>query len=81
VQLTEYVPGFGHTVVVDHGSYLTVYAHLSGIRVNRGDPVVAGGVVGLVGNSGLTEGDGYMLTFQVRYNGTPQDPLLWLERR
>lgn len=81
VQMAEYVRGFGQTVVVEHGAYVTLYAHLGSVRVTRGQSLRAGEVVGLVGNTGLTDAEGYMLTFQVRYNNSPQDPILWLERR
>lgn len=81
VQMAEYIRGFGQTVVVEHGPYLSLYAHLATLRVSAGAAVRAGDVVGLVGNTGLTDGEGYLLTFQVRYNNSPQDPMLWLERR
>lgn len=81
VQLAQYVSGYGQTVAVKHGQFTTVYGHLSGLRVQPGQQVRAGDVIGLVGNSGLTDGDGYMLTFEVRYNGSAQDPLPWLSRR
>ena len=81
VQMAEYIRGFGQTVVLEHGAYLTLYAHLGSLRVTRGQALRAGEVVGLVGNTGLTDEEGYMLTFQVRYNNSPQDPMLWLERR
>ena len=81
VQMAEYVRGFGQTVVLEHGAYVTLYAHLGSVRVTRGQSLRAGEVVGLVGNTGLTDEEGYMLTFQVRYNNSPQDPILWLERR
>ena len=74
------VRGLGQTVAVQHGPYTTVYAHLSGVRVRVDDTVVAGQVIGLVGNTGLTAADGYRLTFEVRYNNSPQDPLPWLTR-
>ena len=81
VQLAQYVSGYGQTVALKHGQFTTVYGHLSGLRVQPGQQVRAGDVIGLVGNSGLTDGDGYMLTFEVRYNGSAQDPLPWLSRR
>ncbi len=51
-------------------------------RHSGGSQLVASGdVIGLVGNTGLTNGEGYVLTFEVRYNGTPQDPRPWLRPR
>ena len=81
VRLAGYVRGYGQTVAVQHGAYKTVYAHLAGIRVRQGQRVTEGDVLGLVGNTGLTDGDGYVLTFEIRYNGTKQDPRQWLQPR
>jgi len=81
VTLANYVRGYGQTVAVDHSRYTTVYAHLGGIKVPKGQRVAAGDVLGLVGNTGLTDGAGYILTFEVRYNRTAQDPLTWLSPR
>ena len=81
VRLASYVRGYGQTVAVEHGTYKTVYAHLTGLRVKLGEQVTEGQVVGLVGNTGLTDGQGYVLTFEVRYNGTQQDPRKWLQPR
>jgi septal ring factor EnvC (AmiA/AmiB activator) len=78
VRMAGPIRGLGQTVAVQHGPYTTVYAHLSGVRVRVDDTVVAGQVVGLVGNTGLTVAEGYRLTFEVRYNNSPQDPLPWL---
>jgi murein DD-endopeptidase MepM/ murein hydrolase activator NlpD len=45
--------GFGNVVWVDHGGeVLTVYAHLSEIRVTAGEAVAGGQVLGLSGASG-----------------------------
>jgi septal ring factor EnvC (AmiA/AmiB activator) len=80
VRMAGPIRGLGQTVAIQHGDYTTVYAHLSGVRVRVDDTVVAGQVIGLVGNTGLTAADGYRLTFEVRYNNSPQDPLPWLVR-
>jgi murein DD-endopeptidase MepM/ murein hydrolase activator NlpD len=74
------IPGLGQTVALQHGSYTSIYAHLGGVRVGVDDVVNAGQVVGIVGNSGLTAAEGYRLTFEVRYNNSPQDPLPWLRK-
>lgn len=80
VRIAEYLPMYGQTVAVAHGPYTTVYAHLSGIKVRVGQQLCAGDIVGTVGDSGLTDNDGYQLSFQVRYHDEPQDPLPWLSR-
>jgi septal ring factor EnvC (AmiA/AmiB activator) len=80
VRVAGPLPDLGQTVAIQHGSYTTIYAHLSGMRVEVGDVVNAGEVVGVVGNTGLTAAEGYRLSFEIRYNRSPQDPLAWLQR-
>ena len=55
----------------------TLYAHLAEARVQPGQHVAAGTVVGTVGASAV---DGAGLYFEVRSQGKPQDPLEWLAR-
>jgi septal ring factor EnvC (AmiA/AmiB activator) len=70
--------GYGLMVVLDHGSKLhTLYAQLGEARVQAGEHVPAGGIVGTTGSSGV-EGPG--LYFEVRAQGRPQDPAEWLAR-
>jgi murein DD-endopeptidase MepM/ murein hydrolase activator NlpD len=78
VKRAGFISSFGQTVVLDHGAYTTVYAHANGLKVSTGQSVEAGDVLGFVGNSGLTSTTDYVLYFEVRYNGTAQDPMSWL---
>lgn len=80
VTLAETVPGYGLTVALGHGPYTTVYAHASKLLVRKGEPVQKGQGVAMAGNTGLAADDCCTLTFELRYNGTPQDPLPWLAR-
>jgi septal ring factor EnvC (AmiA/AmiB activator) len=67
--------GYGLMVVIDHGGkHHTLYAHLADVRVQPGQKVETGQVLGVVG-SGL-EGPG--LYFEVRFQGRPEDPAEWL---
>jgi septal ring factor EnvC (AmiA/AmiB activator) len=69
--------GYGLMVVVDHGGkHHTLYAHLADLRVQPGQRVAAGQVLGTVGSG--VEGPG--LYFEVRYHGRPEDPAEWLDR-
>ena len=66
-------PGYGMTVVIDHGAGLeTRYAHLSGYSVRVGDSVGSGQVVARSGNSGRSTGP--HLHFEVLQGGRAVDP-------
>ena len=81
VKLAEFISGYGQTVALEHGPYTTVYAHADKLLVRRGQQVSAGQEIGRAGNTGLTSGADNMLTFEIRYNGSPQDPIPWLSPR
>lgn len=71
--------GYGLMTVIDHGSGVaTVYAHQSDVIVKAGARVSAGEVIGAVGSTGYSTGP--HLHFEVRVDGEPTDPLLWLGR-
>jgi murein DD-endopeptidase MepM/ murein hydrolase activator NlpD len=75
--------GFGKRVVISHGAQCkTRYAHLSSIKVQVGDSVVQGQVIGKVGNSGHTRGkNGVHLHWEViGYGGKRVNPKIFLER-
>lgn len=68
---------YGKYVVIDHGDgYATLYAHCSDINVSEGDSVSQGDVIGHVGMTGFATGD--CLHFEIRENGEPVDPMLYL---
>lgn len=72
--------GYGTVVVIGHeGGISTVYAHLSGVVVRRGQAVSPGQQVGAAGSTGQV--DAPHLHFEVRRNGTPVDPRGWLPPR
>ena len=81
VNHTGYVDGFGLVVVLEHGPYATVYAHLGRIQVARGERVKQGENIGLVGETGVTDSGGARLHFEVRYHQSPQNPTQWLRPR
>ena len=57
--------GFGNYCVIDHGNGVqTLYAHSKDIRVNEGDTVIQGQVIGIVGDTGNTTAP--HLHFEVR---------------
>ncbi|MBL8019256.1 MAG: peptidoglycan DD-metalloendopeptidase family protein [Leptospirales bacterium] len=69
---------YGNAIVIEHGSGLkTLYAHLSSVRVRRGQEVVAGQEIAISGNTGLTTGP--HLHFEVIQNGKPISPGLFVK--
>jgi murein DD-endopeptidase MepM/ murein hydrolase activator NlpD len=67
--------GYGNVIFVQHPQGpLTVYAHLSSIRVHKGQRVLQGDAIGLVGQTGWATGP--HLHFEFRLNGQHQDPLM-----
>ena len=65
---------FGKVVEINHGyGLITLYAHLSKIKVKRGQKVVRGQVLGMVGNTGLSSGP--HLHYEVHLNNVEVDPV------
>jgi murein DD-endopeptidase MepM/ murein hydrolase activator NlpD len=73
---------FGNYVKIDHGGgWTTGYAHIvsGGIRVKVGDNVSAGTRIASVGSTGASTG--CHLHFEVRRNGTAQNPVPFMRDR
>ncbi|MGE0601213.1 MAG: peptidoglycan DD-metalloendopeptidase family protein [Dehalococcoidia bacterium] len=75
---TEYLTySYGYHVIVDCGEgWTTLYAHMSQINVTPGQRVTAGTTLGMSGITGFTTG--HHLHFEIRYNGGPVNPALYL---
>ncbi len=74
----EYNTAYGNYVMIDHGGGIqTLYAHGSQIVVSVGQEVSAGDVVLKVGSTGYATGP--HAHFEVRINGTPVEPLTYLQ--
>ncbi|MGF9713901.1 LysM peptidoglycan-binding domain-containing protein [Paenibacillus sp. JMULE4] len=71
--------GYGNCIIIDHqNGYQTLYAHLSKIEVKSGQTVEKGEKIGVMGSTGNSTG--IHLHFEIRKNGTQQNPLKYLNR-
>ncbi len=78
VRMTRKFSTYGNTVVVDHGlGVLTFYMHLSKIKVNVGELVQQGQLIGLSGSTGYATGPHLHIT--IRINNISIDPMKFLE--
>ena len=72
VRVARFYKGYGNCVIVRHNNGLeTVYAHLSKLKVETGQKVIAGELLGLGGNTGHSTGS--HLHFEIRYLGQAID--------
>ncbi|GAB2512782.1 peptidoglycan DD-metalloendopeptidase family protein [Lysobacter humi (ex Lee et al. 2017)] len=71
--------GYGELVIIKHaGNWLSAYGHNRRRLVNEGQLVKAGDQIAEMGRSGAPRD---MLHFEIRYNGRPIDPMLYLPPR
>jgi len=69
--------GYGQAVEIDHGyDTRTFYAHLSKLKVTKGQTVKRGEIIGLVGSTGVSTGP--HLHYEVKINGKSKDPLNYI---
>jgi len=69
----------GNTLVIDHGlGVFSIYMHLQDFLVAEGDQVQPGQLIAHIGNTGRSSGP--HLHFEIDINGTPVNPVIWLNR-
>lgn len=71
-----YCGGYGYYVKVDHGNgYVSIYAHLSGISVSKGQKVKTGSKIGNMGFTGRVRAKYPILHLEIWKNGRKINPL------
>ncbi len=77
VAYADWLPGLGLLVIVDHGDgYMSLYGHNETILKESGDWVAPGEAIAQAGDSGGQARQA--LYFEIRHEGLPMDPGLWL---
>ncbi len=78
VAFADYYQSYGAMVILDHGAgWFTLYTHLLGLQVAKGQVLRSGETLGAVGDTV----DGPRLGFEIRHQAQPQDPQKWLKRK
>jgi septal ring factor EnvC (AmiA/AmiB activator) len=78
VAYADWLPGMGLLLIVDHGGYMSLYAHNEQLFKGAGDRVEGGEVVATVGDSGGRSQPGLYL--EIRRGAQPLDPVPWFRR-
>lgn len=70
---------YGNLIIIKHnGSFLTAYAHNDKILVREGAQIAAGQQIAEMGSTGT---DQVKLHFEIRYDGKPVNPLVYLRKQ
>ena len=76
VVFSDWFRGYGQLLVIDHGDgYMSLYGHNQLLNVELGAIVQTGERIALSGSTGGLDEPG--LYFEIRHDGSPDDPLKW----
>lgn len=78
IAYADWLPGMGLLVIVDHGGYMSLYAHNEQIYKGVGDRVEGGEAIATVGDTGGRSEPGLYL--EIRRGSRPVDPVPWFRR-
>ena len=78
IAYADWLQGLGLLVIVDHGGYMSLYAHNEQIYKSVGDRVTAGEAIATVGDSGGRSTPGLYL--EIRRGAKAIDPTPWFRR-
>jgi septal ring factor EnvC (AmiA/AmiB activator) len=78
VAYADWLPGMGLLVIVDHGGYMSLYAHNEQLYKAVGDRVTGGETIATVGDTGGRSQPGLYL--EIRRGAKPVDPIPWFRR-
>jgi septal ring factor EnvC (AmiA/AmiB activator) len=78
VAFADWLPGMGLLVIVDHGGYMSLYAHNEQLYKAVGDRVQAGEAIATVGDTGGRSQPGLYL--EIRRGAKAIDPVPWFRR-
>jgi septal ring factor EnvC (AmiA/AmiB activator) len=80
VVYADWLRGFGNLIIVDHGQgYMSLYGYNETLYKQVGESIRDDEVIAAVGNSGSGGDSG--LYFELRFEGKPLDPALWVRKR
>lgn len=74
----QFIPGYDYTIIVQHGTYYTVYSHLEEVFVKRGEKVETGMLIGIAKMDEKV--NRAKVHFEVWQNKLRQNPEDWLNR-
>jgi septal ring factor EnvC (AmiA/AmiB activator) len=78
IAYADWLQGLGLLVIVDHGGYMSLYAHNEQIYKSVGDRVTAGEAIATVGDSGGRSTPALYL--EIRRGAKAIDPIPWFRR-
>ncbi|MCF8246010.1 MAG: peptidoglycan DD-metalloendopeptidase family protein [Saprospiraceae bacterium] len=75
---TQFIPGFDYMVILQHGSYYTVYSNLEEVSVKKGDKLMIGQSLGKVSTDQKT--DTSAVHFEIWKEKTRLNPQDWVRK-